>query len=218
MIAKRQVRWTRQVRQVRWARGVAGGVLALGVLAGTAGCDTPPAPPPAPGPTGGPPARPTQPGAQTPGPASGPSCPEGGVRLVETGGDAAMGLRVEGFRLVNCGTEEYVLEGYPGVSLRGDRNEPLEVAVVHGTAGVTTGAPDIEAAPQRVVLAPGQAAAWSVVWRNLVTDPSVPATTAAAMEVEPRPGAPRLRLRLTRPLDLGNTGKLGIGPWTAATR
>ncbi|MFB6688939.1 hypothetical protein ACFCX3_00220 [Streptomyces virginiae] len=28
----------------------------------------------------------------------------------------------------------------------------------------------------------------------------------------------RLWLRLARPFDLGSTGKLGIGPWTAVTR
>lgn len=214
-------------------RGVVGGVLALGVLVGAAGCGTPPAPPAAPGPSFGPDARSARPGtrpdattgtgatpnrgAPAPEPTS-ESCPEGGVRLLETGGDAAMGLRVEGFQLVNCGTQEYVLEGYPGVSLRDGRNDPLEVTVVHGAEGITTGVPNVEAAPQRVTLAPGQAAAWSVVWRNLVTDPTVSATTVAVMEVEPRPGAPRLWLRLARPLDLGNTGKLGIGPWSAVTR
>jgi hypothetical protein len=57
-----------------------------------------------------------------------------------------------------------------------------------------------------------------MVWRNLVTDSSVPAATGWALEIEPRPGAPRLRLALTRPLDLGNTGKLGLGPWTEAPR
>ncbi|MFJ9596335.1 DUF4232 domain-containing protein [Streptomyces virginiae] len=250
MIAEREPRQVRQGQRMRrgrarrvWLRGVVGSGLALGVLAGGAGCGTPPAPTAAPGPTFEPRARSTQPGsgpgatpgtgatpdagaplpapdadAPVPAPDIDPPCPEGGVRLVGTGGDAAMGLRVEGFRLVNCGTEVYVLEGYPGVSLRDARNDPLEVAVEHGAAGITTGVPNIEAAPQRVTLAPGQAAAWSVVWRNLVTDSSVPATTAAVMEIEPRPGAPRLWLRLARPLDLGNTGKLGIGPWTAVTR
>ncbi|MFE6838943.1 DUF4232 domain-containing protein [Streptomyces sp. NPDC057705] len=217
----------------RWMGGVVGGVVLAGVLAGAAGCSTPPAPRAAPGPTFGP-HRSTQQGAEpdaTPGTGARPNrnppapqaspdekCPEGGVRLVETGGDAAMGLRVEGFRLVNCGTEPYALEGYPEVSLRDGRNDPLEVAVEHGAAGITTGVPDIEAAPQRVTLAPGQAASWSVVWRNLVTDATVPATTVPVLEIAPRPGAPRLWLRLARPFDLGNTGKLGIGPWTAATR
>ncbi|MFJ3721250.1 DUF4232 domain-containing protein [Streptomyces sp. NPDC090045] len=203
----------------RWLSGV----VVAGVLAGVAGCSTPPAPRAAPGPTLGPQVRPTQPGAgagpnrNSPAPEATPAekCPEGGVRLVETGGDAAMGLRVEGFRLVNCGTEPYVLEGYPEVSLRDDRNDPLEVTVEHGAAGITTGVPNIDAAPQRVTLAPGQAASWSVVWRNLVTDATVAAATVPVLEIAPRPGAPRLWLRLARPFDLGNTGKLGIGPWTA---
>ncbi|MFE9930799.1 DUF4232 domain-containing protein [Streptomyces sp. NPDC005533] len=201
-----------------------GGVLVVGVLVGVAGCSTPPAPPAAPGPQ----LRPTQQGteakptttrnAPAPVPTPDGTCPEGGVRLVETGGDAAMGLRVEGFQLVNCGTEPYVLEGYPEVSLRDGRNDPLAVTVEHGAQGFTTGVPNIEAAPQRVTLAPGQAAAWSVVWRNLVTDPTVTATTVPVLEIAPRPGAPRLWMRLARPFDLGNTGKLGIGPWTAVTR
>lgn len=214
----------------RWVRGFVGGVVVAGVMAGAAGCDTPPAPRAAPGPTaaasgGGPgsASRPAgggsaQPGRSVPAPDASPQCPEGGVRLLEAGGDAAMGLRVEGFQLLNCGTEEYVLEGYPEVTPRDGRGDRPEVAVVHGASGITTGVPDIEAPPQRVVLAPGQAAAWSVVWRNLVTDPSVPATTVTALEVVPRPDAPRLRLDLTRPLDLGNTGKLGTGPWTAVAR
>ncbi|MEV7443480.1 DUF4232 domain-containing protein [Streptomyces sp. NPDC091204] len=203
----------------RWVGGVVGGVVVAGVLAG---CSTPPAPPAAPGPTSGPQVRATpqvteaRPNRNSPAPED--KCPEGGVRLVETGGDAAMGLRVEGFQLVNCGTEPYVLEGYPEVSLRDSRNDPLEVTVEHGAEGITTGVPNIDAAPARVTLAPGQAASWSVVWRNLVTDATVTATTVPVLEIAPRPGAPRLWLRLARPFDLGNTGKLGIGPWTAATR
>lgn len=133
----------------------------------------------------------------------------GGVRLVESGRDAAIRLRVAGFRLVNRGARPHVLEGYPQVSLRDDRN-----AVRHGAAGITTGVPDIEAAPRRVVPAPGQEASFSVVWRNLVTDPTEPAATVRIVEVEPRPGAPRLWLRPRDAVDLENTGKLGLGPWT----
>ncbi|MFF3678137.1 DUF4232 domain-containing protein [Streptomyces sp. NPDC002120] len=200
----------------RWMSGVVGSVVVAGVLAG---CSTPPAPRAAPGPTYEPQVRPTpNRNSPAPKPTQDDKCPEGGVRLVETGGDAAMGLRVEGFQLVNCGTEPYVLEGYPEVSLRDSRNDPLEVTVEHGAEGITTGVPNIEAAPARVTLAPGQAASWSVVWRNLVTDATVTATTVPVLEIAPRPGAPRLWLRLARPFDLGNTGKLGIGPWTAAAR
>ncbi|MFE0606728.1 DUF4232 domain-containing protein [Streptomyces sp. NPDC058892] len=197
----------------RWVRNVVA-VGVAGVVAGVAGCSTPPAPPPAPGPV----RAAERPGGTVSAPpsASAGTCPEGGVRLVETDGNAAMGLRVAGFRLENCGTEPYVLEGYPQVSLWDGRNEPVDVSVQHGAAGITSGAPDIDAPPQRVTLAPGRAATVSMVWRNLVTDAAVGAVTAPVVEVEPRPGAPRLRLRLARPVDLGNTGRLGLGPWRAA--
>ncbi|WP_406085965.1 DUF4232 domain-containing protein [Streptomyces virginiae] len=212
MIAKRRTR--RRIPAL-----VTAGVLA-GVLAGASGCSAPPAPRTAPGPTAvsgtvRPAPDRSAPTAPT---ATAQACPEGGVRLVEGEGDAAMGLRVADFQLVNCGTQPYLLEGYPQLSLRDDRNDPLEVSVEHGSAGITTGTPNLDAAPQRVTLAPGQAAVFGIVWRNLVTDGTVVATTARVLEVEPRPGAPRLSLRLTSPVDLGNTGKLGLGPWLPLSR
>ncbi|MFJ3963763.1 hypothetical protein [Streptomyces sp. NPDC090036] len=71
----------------RWIRGLAGGVIAV---AAVAGCDAPPPPEPAPRPTAAARAdRPTQPTQPTAEP-----CPDGGVRLVEMDGNAAMGLRV----------------------------------------------------------------------------------------------------------------------------
>ncbi|MFG2994779.1 DUF4232 domain-containing protein [Streptomyces sp. NPDC048257] len=122
------------------------------------------------------------------------------------------------FQLLNCGEQPYVLEGYPQLSLRDDRNDPVAVTVEHGTQGITTGVTTAEEPPERVTLAPGQAASFVMAWRNLVTDAAVPATTAKIVEVEPRPGAPRLWLRLSAPVDLGNTGKLGLGPWRPPVR
>ncbi|MER6444833.1 DUF4232 domain-containing protein [Streptomyces venezuelae] len=224
MIAKR---WT--------GRGIPGlvvaGVLA-GALAGAAGCSPPPAPRAAPGPTAasgpapaprptaasGPAGRPPVRSAPSASPTPAEPCPEGGVRLVEGDGNAAMGLRVADFQLVNCGAQPYVLEGYPGLSLRDDRDDPVAVAVEHGSAGITTGTPDLDGAPRPVTLAPGQAASFGMVWRNLVTESAAPPVTARIVEVEPRPGAPRLWLRLAAPVDLGNTGKLGLGPWRPLLR
>ncbi|MEV7557897.1 DUF4232 domain-containing protein [Streptomyces sp. NPDC089795] len=195
------------------------GVLA-GTAAGTAGCSTPPAPRAAPTPTAV--SGTARPAPDRSAPASpsapGQACPEGGTRLVELGGDAAMGLRVASFQLINCGTRPYVLEGYPRLTLRDDHDERLEVSVEHGSAGITTGIPNLDAAPQPVTLAPGQAASFGIVWRNLVTDGTVVAATAWNVEVEPKPGAPRLSLRLSEPVDLGNTGKLGLGPWQPLVR
>ncbi|MEU9305820.1 DUF4232 domain-containing protein [Streptomyces sp. NPDC048269] len=202
----------------RWVRGVVGSVVVTGALAGAAGCETPPAPRAAPGPTWAPATRPAPPApTQAPERTSAPPCPEGGVRLLEGSGDAAMGLRLEGYELVNCGTDEYVLEGYPEVRLLDEEQRPVEVAVGHGSAPVTSEVPTVDAAPERVSLAPGQAASVVMVWRNRVTDVSVPAVEGWVLEVTPKPGAPRLAIRLTRPVDLGNTGQLGIGPWRDAT-
>ncbi|MFD8631902.1 DUF4232 domain-containing protein [Streptomyces sp. NPDC059533] len=205
----------------RWVRGAVGVVAVSGALVGVAGCETPPPPRAAPGPTGvpGPALRPSSPRPSSPRPPSArpsqPACPEGGVRLVEGDGDAAMGLRVAEVRLVNCGAQPYVLEGYPRLSLRDDGNQSVEVAVEHGAAGITTGVPNVDAPPERLTLAPGQAASVAMVWRNLVTDFSAPAVSGRTVEIEPRSGAPLLSLRLARPVDLGNTGKLGLGPWRA---
>lgn len=207
----------------RWVRALVGGVIAVGALAG---CEVPPPPEAAPGPTAPvrppsvprpvrpsqpePPAwpeRPTQP-AQPAQP-----CPEGGVRLREAGGDAAMGLRLASLALVNCGTEPYVLEGYPELRVLDERGAPVEVSVGTGTNGVTTQVAGVEAAPRKMTLRPGAEATFSMVWRNTVTDVTVPAVEGRELEVVPRPGAPRLRLPLTQPVDLGNTGRLGYGPW-----
>ncbi|MFI1454263.1 DUF4232 domain-containing protein [Streptomyces roseus] len=150
--------------------------------------------------------------------AAAPACPEGGVRLVEGAGDAAMGLRVADVRLVNCGTQPYVLDGYPEIRLLDGTRAPVEVAVLQGGEEIAAAPTGAEGAPQRVELRPGQAAGFGMVWRNLVTDANVPAAEGWVLEVTPRPGAPRVELELRHSVDLGNTGKLGIGPWKAAAR
>ncbi|MFJ3834225.1 DUF4232 domain-containing protein [Streptomyces sp. NPDC090054] len=224
----------------RWVRGV---VLTVG-LAAVAGCGTgtagsvPAAPsrlptvmPGASGASGVPgapridrpdpsapvygvPSRPGVPGASSSAVAPSDACPEGGVRLLEGAGDAAMGLRVAEVQLVNCGTKPYVLNGHPQVRVLDRQRRPVEVSVAPGSNGVATGT-GLDAAPQQVTLQPGQAARVGLVWRNLVTDSTVPAVEGWVLEVVPLPGAPRQTLELGRSIDLGNTGKLGIGPWTA---
>lgn len=142
-------------------------------------------------------------------------CPEGGVRLAEGEVNAAMGLRSSDFQLVNCGSAAYVLEGYPEVRLLDGEDRPLRVDIGHGTNGVTTSTAGSAAPPKRVTLQPGQAATTGLLWRNLVTDSTVPATEGRVLELVPKPGAPRLTLRLNAPVDLGNTAKVGLSPWSA---
>ncbi|MFF4429682.1 DUF4232 domain-containing protein [Streptomyces sp. NPDC001513] len=146
-------------------------------------------------------------------------CPEGGVRLVEGEGNAAMGLRVADFQLINCGSAAYRLEGYPEIRLLDGEDRPLQVDIGHGTHGVTSSAAaDGDAPPRRVTLEPGQAATTGLLWRNLVTGSTVPAAEGRVLELVPKPGAPRLTLRLSAPVDLGDTGKLGLSAWSAPGR
>ncbi|MFB6578158.1 DUF4232 domain-containing protein [Streptomyces sp. NPDC056402] len=145
-------------------------------------------------------------------------CPEGGVRLAEGDGNAAMGLRVVDFQLVNCGSAAYRLEGYPEVRLLDGEDRPLQVEIGHGANGVTSFPADGDAPPRAVTLQPGQAAMTALMWRNLVTDSTVPAAEGRVLELVPKPGAPRLTLRLSAPVDLGDTGKLGLSAWSALAR
>ncbi|MFD3720456.1 DUF4232 domain-containing protein [Streptomyces sp. NPDC058674] len=206
-----------------------GGWVAAGVLAGAAGCATPPPPAAAPGPVRVPESTASASASASGTPDAGlwgtqperPTsvCPEGGVRLLEDGpGDAAMGLRLQSFRLVNCGSDVYELNGYPEVRLSDGENRPVAVEVGNGSAPVTSEVPSVDAPPVRVVLAPGAAASVTMVWRNRVTDVTVPAVEGWVLDVRPRPGAPRVSLRLSRPVDLGNTGQLGTGAWQPLTR
>ncbi|CAM5654065.1 DUF4232 domain-containing protein [Streptomyces avidinii] len=118
-------------------------------------------------------------------------CPEGGVRLAEGEGNAAMGLRVADFQLVNCGSAAYVLEGYPEIRLLDSEDRPLQVDIGHGTNGVTSPAAGGDAPPRRVTLQPGQAGTTGLLWRNLVTDSTVPAAEGQVLDSSPsraRPG------------------------------
>ncbi|MFD7032356.1 DUF4232 domain-containing protein [Streptomyces sp. NPDC059917] len=177
-------------------------VVAALLAGGLVGCETPPAPAAAPGATGRAPRVEAQ------------ACPEGGVRIVEGQGDAAMGLRVGRLELVNCAAAPYRLEGFPEVRVLDADARQAEVSVVHGSAGITTGVTGMDQPPQPVVLMPGEAASFPLLWRNTVTDGTT--VDGRYVEVVPRPGAPALRLKLVEPLDLGTTGKLGIGPWQGA--
>ncbi|MEW2414927.1 DUF4232 domain-containing protein [Streptomyces sp. NPDC046866] len=221
---------------IRRTAGLVGAAAAVAVLAG---CSTPPAPAAAPGPSaaaqpgggpgaarpespaGGPalaaPPAPPAPSAPS-APASAGACPEGGVRVLESGGDSAMGLRIASVQLVNCGTAPYELDGYPQIRLLDRKRAPVEAEVGHGSAGVASGVPSMDAPAERVTLQPGQAASFGMLWRNLVTRSDVAAVEGWAVEVTPKPGAPRVTAELTAPVDLGNTGRLGISPWSAVAR
>ncbi|MGW4154343.1 DUF4232 domain-containing protein [Micromonospora chersina] len=153
------------------------------------------------------PAPPTPAASTAPPP---PACSPEGIRITGLGVDAAMGLRAMGLELVNCGDRPYVLEGYPAPSLRDADGDRLAVQVIPGARPITAG---FDQPPTRVVLRPGERAAAALLWRNLVTDSTVVASNAAHLDVAPLPGRPAYPVELDGPIDLGNTGRLGVSAW-----
>ncbi|MEU8260855.1 DUF4232 domain-containing protein [Micromonospora sp. NPDC048999] len=152
-------------------------------------------------------------GAPTPSTTAGPgltACPAEGIRITELGVDAAMGLRAMGLELVNCGTQPYELEGHPVPRLWDADRDPLAVEVVPGARSITSG---FDYPPQRIMLRPGERATAALLWRNLVTDPTVVASNGAYLEISPVAGRPALPVDLDAPIDLGNTGRLGVSAW-----
>ncbi|MEU7417605.1 DUF4232 domain-containing protein [Streptomyces antibioticus] len=142
-------------------------------------------------------------------PAETGTCPASGIRVTADDGDAAMGLRVVGLRLENCGTRDYTLDGYPRLTLLDEDLEPVDgIDVVHGGAGVAlvTGFDD---PPRPVTLEPGEYATSGLMWRN--TTGAGTAVNVPHVRVHAKPGA--APVIVTPRLDLGTTGKLGVSAW-----
>jgi hypothetical protein len=138
------------------------------------------------------------------------ACPPSGVRVYAGDVDAAMGLRVVGLVLMNCGTRVYHLNGYPQLQLFDERHEPVDgVEILHGGNAIAldTGA---DGEPQPLSLKPGESADAELVWRNTTGLGSDP-VNAPYVRVVAQAGA--AAVMVTPELDLGTTGKLGIGPW-----
>ncbi|MEV0281131.1 DUF4232 domain-containing protein [Streptomyces sp. NPDC050610] len=142
-------------------------------------------------------------------PSKGGACPSSGVRVYADDGDAAMGLRAVSIHLENCGDRVSRLNGYPRLQLLDAAHKPVDgVRVLHGGASISTGT-GADGAPQPLALKPGERAYAVLVWRNTV-EGGVP-VNAPYVRVRAKPGADPVMV--TPELDLGTTGKLGIGPW-----
>ncbi|MFE4368672.1 DUF4232 domain-containing protein [Streptomyces sp. NPDC056835] len=140
------------------------------------------------------------------------TCPASGIRVSADEGDAAMGLRVVGLHLDNCGTRDYTVEGYPLLELLDDDREPVDgIKILDGSGEITTGAgPDGQ--PRPVTLRPGESATAGLVWRN-TTESGTP-VNVPYVRVRVKAGADPVTV--TPGLDLGTTGKLGVNPWEKA--
>ncbi|WP_233563266.1 DUF4232 domain-containing protein [Micromonospora musae] len=156
-----------------------------------------------------------RPGAGPTAPSDDPAnvCPVSGVRIRALGTNAAMGLRALGLELTNCGTADYALNGYPSLRLLDADGTPIPVQVIEGAKGITSG---FDAPPRPLTLRPGERAGAAVLWRNLVTDSTVVATSGEALEVASSAGRARQAVELDGPIDLGNTGRLGVSAWKPA--
>ncbi|MFE7273992.1 DUF4232 domain-containing protein [Streptomyces sp. NPDC057623] len=140
--------------------------------------------------------------------ASGP-CPESGVRVYADEGDAAMGLRVVGLHLINCGAKNYELNGYPELELLDEDHATVDgVRILQGTDRIST-ATGGGGSPQPVVLRPGEAAQSTLAWRN-TTGFGAP-VNVPYVRVRAKAGAGPVMVEPE--LDLGTTAQLGVGPW-----
>ncbi|MET9253729.1 DUF4232 domain-containing protein [Streptomyces sp. NPDC003717] len=149
------------------------------------------------------------PTAEAPAPAG--TCPRSGLRVTADDGDAAMGLRVVGLHLENCGSEPYSLEGYPALRLLDEDRAPVEgVAIRHGKTGETE-SHEADQPPRPVTLAPGESAVAGLTWRN-TTGFGEP-VNVPYVQVRAVPGADPVMV--APHLDLGTTGKLVVSPWRA---
>ena len=185
--------------------------LLIGALSGVtlmAACA--PAQRPADGPPDALSTAPPRPAPLTAEPTPAATCSPEGIAITERGVSAAMGLRAMGLELVNCGDRPYELRGYPAVALRDADGDPVTVRILPGAKPITSG---FDAPPTRIVLAPGERAGAALIWRNLVTDATVPATNGTELDVAPIARRPAYPVALSGPIDLGNTGRLGVSAW-----
>jgi hypothetical protein len=165
-----------------------------------------------------------QPGPRTTSPTSSPTrspatvepsgtpgaCPPSGM-LVRLGGhDAAMGLRVLGIELVNCGSVPITLNGYPEVRILDDDRALLPVTVIRGSTAVAS-IDNFDTPPAPVTAAPGGRLVAGLVWRNRVEAGEV--VTGTYLEIVPAPGQPAQTVRPEGRIDLGTTGRLGVTAW-----
>ncbi|MEU9330285.1 DUF4232 domain-containing protein [Streptomyces canus] len=142
-------------------------------------------------------------------PSTSGTCPKSGMRLYADQGDAAMGLRVVGLHLVNCGTGRIQLNGYPKLTIQDEDHHTVDgVRILQGTDQISTGLGG-DGRPQPVVLRPGEASVAQLAWRN-TTQAGEP-VNAPYVRVWATPAADPVTV--APELDLGTTGKLGVGPW-----
>lgn len=144
-------------------------------------------------------------------------CPSG-VRVELGGSQAAMGLRVHEIALVNCGTEPYTAQGRPRLELADADGRVLDVRIVEDVREISAALDGSPGPAGPVTLRPGERASAVLAWRNTYDDVSAPPVTVTFVRVAPDDVLPAQELVPAGGLDLGSTGRLGVGPWRADPR
>jgi hypothetical protein len=142
-----------------------------------------------------------------------PTCPPEGVLLQSGETDGAAGLRALGITLLNCGHQTYRVDGYPVIQALDKDHRKVALKVLHGVTEIAGPIPDWNGPPNPITLEPGRQAECVVVWRNTYDDIRHPPVNAPYLEMAPAAGRPTQVLMPDAALDLGSTGRLGVGPW-----
>jgi hypothetical protein len=137
------------------------------------------------------------------------SCPADGGAVSAGPVDGALGARAVTLFLVNCGSDLYAVQGYPGIGLLDEEHRPIAVQVLEEPDPIGNGAPG----PGQLTLAPGEQARAVLLWRNTV-ELGLENTPGSFVAVTPAAGKDERFVELD--VDLGTTGRLTVGPWTTA--
>jgi Protein of unknown function (DUF4232) len=157
--------------------------------------------------------------SSSPGTAAGPlttaaGCPPEGVRVQAGTGDAAMGLRVLGITLTNCGKRAYPVEGYPVLRALDEDRSAFDVQVLNGANQILhTDQLPWDGPPVPIVLQPGQQAGVGIAWRNTYDDTRNPPVNVKYLEIAPVAGRPVQVIAPDGGLDLGSTGRIAVSAW-----
>ncbi|MDA1360053.1 DUF4232 domain-containing protein [Glycomyces luteolus] len=143
-----------------------------------------------------PPAEPVEPATDRP---EAPACAEG-FHVTVTQGSAAMGVRSSGIELVNCGTEDIEINGYPVIEIPG-----VDVAVRQGSDTLQ------DPGPTPITLAPGDSVSAAMLWTNRVEAGDV--VNATEVNVGYAEGSPMETVTPEASIDLGTTREIEVTAW-----
>jgi hypothetical protein len=134
-------------------------------------------------------------------------CPPSGRRISSGGSDAALGLRIVGLRLTNCGTEPQRVKGYPVVELFDADHQRLPITVEPGAVAMA----DPDPGTKSLLLKPGESAFSTLSWRNTVLADGSETLTGEYARLAAGPGEPAHQEVLH--VDPGTTGRVAVTAW-----